>query len=248
MPRLGVIGHLSRDVVAAAAPRIGGGPWHAGRALQLTGDDAVLFAKCGEPEYESRLDTLGLPVSFVPDEETTSFSFSYDADGFRTMHVDAIGAPWRIDDVPAETLRGIEWLQVVPLLRGDFDPDVLEWLARGRKILFDGQGLARARETGPLALDGDFDPALLRHVTVLKLAVEEAAAIGDVDVPELIVTDGIRGATVNGEHIPAHVVAADPTGAGDAFAVGYLAARAAGQAPLDAGRLATALVADLLAR
>ena len=243
MPRLGVIGHLSRDVVAGAAPRIGGGPWHAGRALRLAGDDAVLVAKSGEPGFEELL-----PAEFVADTKTTAFSFAYDENGVRTMHVDSIGTPWRIDDIPADALRGVTWLQVVPLLRGDFDTDVLEWLARDRKILFDGQGLARARETGPLTLDAAFDPAVLRHVTILKLAVEEAAAIGDVDVPELIVTDGIRGATVNGEHISARVVAADPTGAGDAFAIGYLAARAAGQSPIAAGRRATALVAELLAR
>ena len=246
MPRLAVIGHLSRDVVAGASPRIGGGPWHAGRALRLSGNDAVLVAKSAEPSFRDRLATLGLPVSFAADERPTSFSFSYDVDGVRTMHVDAIGTPWRIDELPG--LEGVEWVQVVPLLRGDFDVDVLEWLARGRKILFDGQGLARARETGSLALNGAFDPAVLQHVTALKLAIEEAEAIGDVDVPELIVTDGVHGATVNSEHIPADVVAADPTGAGDAFAAGYVAARAFGLAPLEAGRRATALVAELLAR
>jgi len=238
VPRLAVIGHLSRDVVAGSSPRTGGGPWHAARALKLIDEDAVLVAKSREP--------ADLPAVFVPDEQTTAFSFSYDEDGVRTMHVDSIGTPWRIDELPA--LDGVEWLQVVPLLRGDFDADVLEWLARGRKILLDGQGLARARETGPLRLDDAFDPAVLRHVTALKLAVEEAEAIGDVDVPELIVTDGIRGATVNGEHIPAHVVATDPTGAGDAFAIAYLAARADGSEPVDAGRCATAVVADLLAQ
>ena len=221
MPRLGVIGHLSRDVIAGSPPRIGGGPWHAARALKLLQEDALIVEK---PEH--------------------SFSFSYDEDGVRTMHVDSIGSPWRIDEIPS--LAGVEWLQVVPLLRGDFDADVLEWLARGRKILLDGQGLARARETGPLRLDDAFDPDLLRHVTALKLAVEEAEAIGDVDVPELLVTDGIRGATVNGKHIDADVVAGDPTGAGDAFAIAYIAARADGDPPVDAGRRATALVAELL--
>lgn len=240
MPRLGVIGHLSRDVVAGSPPRTGGGPWHAARALKLIDQDAVLIAKCHDSEH------VDLPAVFVPDEETTSFSFSYDEDGVRTMHVDSIGTPWRIEEIPS--LDGVEWLHVAPLLRGDFDADVLEWLARGRTLLLDGQGLARARETGPLALDGAFDPEVLRHVTMLKLAVEEAKAVGDVDVPELIVTDGIRGATVNGEHIPADVVSSDPTGAGDAFAVAYLAARAGGDGPVDAGRRATAVVADLLAR
>jgi sugar/nucleoside kinase (ribokinase family) len=245
---LGVIGHLSRDVVAGGPPRIGGGPWHAARALQLIGADAIVFAKCGDRAYHRRLAALGSPVSFTLERETTSFSFSYDERGARTMAIDAIGEPWRIEDVSARRLRPVEWLQVAPLLRGDFDADVLEWLARGRRLLLDGQGLVRPRRTGPLVLDGDFDPALLRHVTALKLSQEEADVVGEVDVPELIVTDGMRGATVNGEHVPAHVVSADPTGAGDAFAVAYAASRAAGQAPVSAARRATALVAALLSR
>jgi sugar/nucleoside kinase (ribokinase family) len=49
------------------------------------------------------------------------------------------------------------------------------------------------------------------------------------------------------EHVPARLVAADPTGAGDAFAVAYLGSRAGGHAPASAARRATALVAALLA-
>jgi len=237
VPRLGVIGHLSRDVVADAPPQFGGGPWHAARALRLIGEDAVLVAKSRE--------TADLPALFVPDSDDTAFSFAYDADGVRTMRVESIGTPWRSNEIPA--LDSVTWLQVAPLLRGDFDAEVLESLARGRTLLLDGQGLARARETGPLRLDGAFDPAVLEHVKMLKLAVEEAEAIGDVDVPELIVTDGTRGAWVNGTHIPADVVSRDPTGAGDAFAIAYLAARADGEEPVAAGRRASAVVAELLA-
>ena len=94
---LGVIGHLSRDIVAGAAPRIGGGPWYAGRALRLLGDDAVLFAKCGDADrarLQRSLAAIGLPASLSTGGETTAFSFSYDADGTRTMNVDVVGEPW----------------------------------------------------------------------------------------------------------------------------------------------------------
>ena len=50
MPPLGLIGPLSRDVVAGAPPRIGGGPWHATRALHTLRQDAVVVAKCGEAD------------------------------------------------------------------------------------------------------------------------------------------------------------------------------------------------------
>ena len=258
MRQLGVIGPLSRDVVSGAPAQIGGGPWHASRALHALGHDAVVIGMCGAAErrdYQLRLAARGLPAHVVARGETTAFSFSYDDAGVRTMAVDVVGEPWRVDDVPDALVRRVEWLHVAPLLRGDFEGAVLERLARGRRLLLDGQGLVRAREVGPLRLDGDFDRSLLRFVTVLKLAEEEAEAVGDLaslGVPEVLVTDGPRGARVltRGEdvRVPARSVPADPTGAGDAFAVTYAAARADGHAPVSAARRATALVTALLSR
>jgi sugar/nucleoside kinase (ribokinase family) len=250
---LGVIGHLARDVVAGTPPRIGGGPWHAARALRVLGHDAIIFAKVGEREFGGQLATQGLPFSLTTGGETTAFSFSYDEKGVRTMAVDAIGEPWSVSDLPQALLRRVTWLQVAPLLHGDFDADAFEWLARDRRILFDGQGLVRRRELGPLQLDGSLDRDLLRHVTILKLADEEAAAVGDVrelDVPEILVTHGIDGATVitaeGAVEVPARVVHADPTGAGDGFSAAYLAARAEGHRPVSAAHRAAALVSGLL--
>jgi len=263
MRPLGVIGHLARDVVAGSPPRIGGGPWHAGRALRTLHQDALVVVKCGETDrvaFQRRLATLGLPVTVATGGETTAFSFSYDGDGRREMRVDAIGEPWRPDDAPERALRRAEWIHVAPLLRGDLPAETLERLAHGRRVLLDAQGLVRARRPGPLTLDDDFDREPLRHVAVLKLAEEEARAIvGDADleelrslgVPEVVVTFGLRGSLVltrtTSERVRAHPVQGDPTGAGDAFAIAYLGARAMGHAPGSAARRATALVASLLA-
>ena len=91
------------------------------------------------------------------------------------------------------------WVHVAPLLRSDFPAETLAAIARGRRLSFDGQGLVRAAELGPLKLDANFDPALLEHVQILKLAEEEAEVIGAVDtlgVPEVLVTYGERGSRV----------------------------------------------------
>jgi len=257
MRPLGVIGPLSRDVVAGGAARIGGGPWHAARALHALRHDALVFAKCGAADalaFRHSLATLGVAAAVATGGETTAFSFSYDAHGVRTMRVDAIGEPWRAEDVPETLLRRVTWLHVAPLLRGDFDRALLERLARGRRVLLDAQGLVRVRRTGPLVLDDDFDEAILRHVTVLKLSEEEAAVldVAQLRVPEILVTAGARGARVVTREgvtdVPARAVEGDPTGAGDAFAVTYVAARAEGHAPPSAARRATALVGALLAR
>ncbi|MGH2998596.1 MAG: carbohydrate kinase family protein [Gaiellaceae bacterium] len=240
---LAVVGQLSRDVIAGGPPTIGGPPWHGARALRALGADARIVAKCGERdavEYTRRLETLDLPFELVVGEETTAFSFSYDAAGVRTMAIDVVGDPWRRDELD---FGGVEWLYVAPLLRGEID---VEWVAKGRRVLLDGHGLVRVPQPGPLVLDGDFDHGQLRHVAMVKLADEEAAVTGPLDVPELIVTHGARGATVNGVHVQAEPVDRDPTGAGDMFGAAYIVARSEGADPVDAARRATALVSELL--
>jgi sugar/nucleoside kinase (ribokinase family) len=261
---LALIGHLSWDRVAGAAPRIGGAPWYGGRALRMLGQDAVLFAKCGEDDrarFQGRLATIGLPAALAAGGETTSFSFSYDAAGTRTMAVDIVGDPWRTDEPQGMLLRPVEWLHVAPLLRSDFDAATLERLGLGRRLMLDAQGLVRVPATGPLQLDANYDPDLLRHVAILKVAEQEAhVLVGDADpdslaelgVPEIVLTLGSAGSVVivrgSAEHIHARPIDpdADPTGAGDAFSAAYLAARADGHAPGSAARRATALVAALL--
>jgi sugar/nucleoside kinase (ribokinase family) len=84
------------------------------------------------------------------------------------------------------------------------------------------------------------------------MSEEEAAVLGDVSVPEVVVTQGSRGSTLytRGER---HSIAidpvpdVDPTGAGDVFAVGYMAARSGGAEPLEAAQRASDLVTRLLA-
>jgi sugar/nucleoside kinase (ribokinase family) len=259
---LAVIGPLSRDLIAGGQARIGGGPWHAARALRALHQEAIVVAKCGEPErrsYLRRLAALGLPITLAADGETTSFSFRYDDAGRREMRVEAIGEPWREGDEPERVLRRVEWVHLAPLLRDDFSPETLERIARRRRLLLDGQGLVRPRRVGPLALDADFDPAVLRHVSILKLAEEEAQAIiGDgeleelrgLGVPEIVVTFGAGGSLIltrdAAVHVAARPVRGDPTGAGDAFSVAYLSARAGGHRPISAARRASALVSALL--
>jgi sugar/nucleoside kinase (ribokinase family) len=259
---LAVIGPLSRDVVDGGKSRIGGGPWYAARALRALGHEAIVVAKCGDTErrsYLRSLAALGVPVSLTAAGETTSFSFRYHPDGHREMRVETVGEPWSESDEPERVLQRVEWVHLAPLLRGDFPPETLERIGRRRRVLLDGQGLVRARRPGPLALDADFDAALLRHVSILKLAEEEAQTIlggapleelRALGVPEVVVTFGAAGSLVvtrdGAERVAARPAAGDPTGAGDAFSVAYLSARGAGHRPVSAARRAGALVSALL--
>jgi sugar/nucleoside kinase (ribokinase family) len=253
VPPLALVGNLSRDLVDGRTPRIGGAPYYAARAWRTLGSRATIFTRCGPEErndYARRLSALGLPVVLLPGERTTSFSFHYDGDA-RVMTVEQLGDAWKPAD--ADVVPAAAWVHVAPLLRSDFPAETLAALANGRRLSLDGQGLVRVPEPGPLRLDAEFDPAVLEHVQILKLAEEEAEVLGAVDrlgVPEVLVTYGARGSCIyvddRKEEVGAWPVAADPTGSGDAFSAGYLTGRSQGLTPVSAARLATALVGALL--
>src|ERR671937_1160597 len=263
MPSLAVVGNLSLDRVDGGPPRPGGAPFHAARALRALGSRALVAAKCAEADRRALLPPLiglGVPVLWRAGAATASFSFRYEGDR-RQMTVDAVGDPWE----PAEVrgLGRVRWVHAGAIARSDFPAETLAELARDRRGSVDGQGLARPARTGPLELDAAYDPEVLRHVSVLKLAEEEARAlVGEPDedalrslgVPEVVVTLGSSGSLVLAdgrlERVGAVPVggAIDPTGAGDAFAVAYLVSRQSGHAPIAAARRATALVSGLLAR
>lgn len=253
MPALALVGNLSRDLVDGRPPRIGGAPYYAARAWRALGSRATIVTRCGPDErvaYVRSLSSLGLPVVVLPGTATTAFSFYYDGD-VRVMTVEQPGDAWQAED--ANAVEAGAWVHVAPLLRSDFPVDTLSAFARGRTLSLDGQGLVRAAERGPLRLDANFDPAMLEHIRILKLAEEEADVIGAVDrlgVPEVLVTYGPRGSCVyyegRSEEIGAWPVAADPTGSGDAFSAAYLAGRSKGLNPVSAARRATAVVSALL--
>jgi sugar/nucleoside kinase (ribokinase family) len=257
---LAVCGNVAIDVIDGRPPTVGGGPYHCGLALRLLERPSRIVAKCAPADRSlvaRPLGALGVPVTLVEGESTASFALSYDGETRRT-EVLAVGDAWSPADAAA--VPPGSWVHVAPLTRGDFAADTLAALARGRRVSYDGQGLVRVPLPGPVTLDGDFDPDVLRHIAFLKLAQEEAAAIlpsDDADdvhalgVPEVVITLGSRGSVVYAEGratpVPCHpILGVDLTGCGDAYAVGYLAARSDGLAPVAAARRATALVALLL--
>ena len=89
---------------------------------------------------------------------------------------------------------------------------------------------------------------------MLKLNDEEAEVLGDpaaLLVPEVVVTQGSSGSTlyVNGaprEGARRFPLPAEPTGAGDAFSIAYVAPRSIGSTPSAAAGYATAVVGAVL--
>jgi sugar/nucleoside kinase (ribokinase family) len=259
---LAVIGNLSRDVVAGAPPRPGGGVFWSTRALARIGAQAVVSAACSvedRPLLLPPLEAFGLPVTWHESAETTAYSFHYEGDR-RIMWQDAVGDSWTSEHAVA-AVAGAHWVNVCALTRTDFPPETFAALADGRQLLVDLQGLVRTPNIGPLHTDEHIGD-VLQHVEVLKLNDEEAATlVGSADperlhslgVPEVLLTLGSQGAWVVTpdlvEHVPAVPVdgPVDPTGAGDSYSVTYLVRRAEGAAPVEAARAAAAAVAKFLA-
>ena len=266
MPGLTVIGNLSLDRVDGGAVRPGGCPSFAALALRMLDGDGTVLTRCApadRPIFDMTLAGLGVPVTVIPAATTSAFGMHYTGE-HRSMTVDAIGDTWtpaEVTDVAATTL----WAHVAPLLRSDFTAETLAALADGEcRVSFDGQGLVRVPQVGPLTLDADFDPAFLSHLQTLKLAEDEAAvlaaqgldarAIVRLGVPEVLLTLGSEGSIVHAEGeeraIPAAwpVLGVQTTGAGDVFMVGYGAARSGGADAFEAAGRASELVAQMLER
>ena len=252
---IALIGNLSCDLFPGRVPRVGGGAYHGARALRRLHTPAQVITRCGAAERETLLPPLvrlGTPVQWIRGSSTSTFSFEFDGEQ-RTMVVEGIGEPWKPRDLSVPSRA--RWVHLAALFRGEFPAETVASLARRCRVSLDAQGLVRAPELGPLRLDSDFDPEVLRHVWVLKLADEEARVVGDVaalGVKEVVVTHGSRGSTVycggTSEFVPARALDVNATGAGDAFAAAYVAGREAGLRPVGAARRATAVVAAVLSQ
>ena len=263
MPHVAVLGNLARDRVDGGPPQPGGCPFFAAYALRALGGEGLVVTRCADadrPLFDGPVAALGVPVTILPSEHTSGFDHVYEGE-IRHTTVTQIGDPWAPPDV-THVGPDAAWVHVAPLLRSDFPPETLAALAeRGCRVSLDAQGLVRAPRLGPLVQDAAFDPAVLESVSVLKLSEEEASIVAggpfdaraarSLGVGEILVTLGSHGEDVwvDGErvHLPTTpVLGVETTGAGDAFMVAYVSARARGATPIDAARAGSALVGEML--
>jgi ribokinase len=247
MTRVVVLGDLMADVVAAhdgaiapgsdtparIALRPGGAAANVAAWLARAGAEVTLIGRVGEDAAATvalgGLDGVDLRVARDAARPTGTCVVLVAPGGERTMLPDA-GAndALAIGDLPDDVFAGgILHVSGYALLRHGSRPAALTAIDRARdagmKISVDPASAV------PLAND----PIFLDRITPIDLLLpneDEAAVLGrQINVPEVVVTRGAKGATwtngfetVVGRAIP--VDALDTTGAGDAFAAGFLSA------------------------
>ena len=264
MRGVAVVGSLASDVVAGDAPRVGGAPFYAAAALRLLGRPSLVVTRCAERDRSTLLPPLvaqGAPVEWHPSERTFRFRFSYDGgraddDARGGGRAVAAGAVARRPPPAATPSTWARWRRASSRRRR----------SRRSRAGAGSRSTARASSapptSGPLRLEPLEDRSLLRHVSILKLAEEEAAVLAGGTDPDALAALGVpevcspaarpaRSSSPRPERTRfprCPCPSADPTGAGDAFSVAYLVSRTAGLGPASAARRATAIVAEMLVR
>jgi ribokinase len=241
-----VVGDLMADVVAAhdaplargsdtaARTRLQGGGGGANVAAWLAhvGAEVALVGRVGDDKLAdvalAGLEGVDLRVERASGERTGVCVVLVGPDGERTMLPDA-GANDAETDLPADLFveGNVLYLSGYTLLRDGSRPTALAALARARghemPIALDGASAAPLAQT----------PEFLRwagYVDLLLANADEAAALGDAPAAhELVVKHGSDGAVwASGsrsvEVSAQRADARDTTGAGDAFAAGFLSA------------------------
>lgn len=237
-PQFVAIGHLVHDV-AECGLILGGAAAYSSIAARKLGLNAGVVSAVGEDFlHYGKLDGISLALvgathtSPLQRGLTTTFANMYDERGARRQILKSVSAAIRPEHIPSEWLDA-EIAYLCPVA-DEVDPSIVRMFPDSL-IGVSPQGWMRRWNT-----DGQVSPRkwkdapnVLPHVDVLVMSEEDISPFPEVvdeyvDLAEIMVlTRGERGSTLfhHGQVMdfpafPTHT--ADPTGAGDVFAVAFL--------------------------
>ena len=221
------IGHTARDEFPGGRWRLGGSALYGAATAAKLGARVTLVTRVGPKErdaLETLCDELGIALRALPGDVTTTFGFTYDAAGHRTLRLRAKAAPITRADVGRAV--GTPKAVLLASIAGELDDSLFAPWSGARRVLA-AQGLLRS-----FAADGTVVAAPWRDYARLLPKVD-AVVVSEEDHAEdsawlpfttVVVTQAERGSELHPRGTTTHVRAfavrevIDQTGAGDAFA------------------------------
>ncbi|HEY8758916.1 MAG TPA: PfkB family carbohydrate kinase [Candidatus Limnocylindria bacterium] len=243
------IGHTARDEFSDGRWRLGGSALYGAATAAKLGARVTLVTRAGPTERES-LDTLcqelGIALRALPSDVTTTFAFTYDAAGHRTLRLRARAAPI----TRAEVGRAVGRPKAVLLasIAGELDDSLFAPWSGAKRVLA-AQGLLRSFDAdGTVVATPWTEYARLLPKVDAVVVSEEDHAEDSAWLPftTVVVTEAERGSELHArgrtDHVPAFAVAEviDQTGAGDAFAASLALGLAEGLPMIEAATFASA--------
>ena len=243
------IGHTARDEFPDGRWRLGGTALYGAATAAKLGAKVTLVTRAGPTELEV-LDTLctelGITLHALPSAVTTTFAFTYDAAGRRTLRLRARAAPITRRDVgrTAGTPKAV----LLASIAGELDDSLFAPWSGAKRVLA-AQGLLRSFDAdGTVVATPWTEYARLLPKVDAVVVSEEDHAEDSAWLPftTVIVTQAERGSELHArgrtDHVAAFAVAEviDQTGAGDAFAASLALGLAEGLPMVQAATFASA--------
>jgi len=243
------IGHTARDEFPDGRWRLGGTALYGAATAAKLGARVTLVTRAGPTEREV-LDTLcqelGIALRALTSDVTTTFAFTYDAAGHRTLRLRAKAAPITRGEVGRAV--GTPKAVLLASIAGELDDSLFAPWSGAKRVLA-AQGLLRSFDAdGTVVATAWSDYArLLPKVDAVVVSEEDRAEFSAwLPFTTVVVTEAERGSTLHArgrtDHVPAFAVAEviDQTGAGDAFAASLALGLAEGLTMIEAATFASA--------
>ncbi len=243
------IGHTARDEFADGRWRLGGSALYGAATVAKLGADVTLVTRAGPKERDALAtlcQELGVTLRLLPGDVTTTFGFTYDAAGRRSLFLRAKAAPITRGEVGRSV--GSARAVLLASIAGELDDSLFAPWSGAKRVLA-AQGMLRS-----FGADGLVSPSPWADYARLLPKVD-AVVVSEEDHAEdrawlpytmVVVTKAERGSDLHVaggtvEVAPFAVPAViDQTGAGDAFAAGLALGLAEGLPQVEAARFASA--------
>ena len=243
------IGHTARDEFPDGRWRLGGSALYGAATAAKLGADVTLVTRVGPAErepLETLCQELGVALRALPSDVTTTFGFTYDPSGHRSLYLRAKAAPITRADVGRA--QGAPKAVLLASIAGELDDSLFAPWSGAKRVLA-AQGLLRSFGPDGLVVPSPWvDHARLLPKVDAVVVSEEDHAEDRAWLPytTVVVTMAERGSELHarGESQAVAPFAVpeviDQTGAGDAFAASLALALAEGLPLVEAARFASA--------